>query len=141
MESLPQLPTLPEVPNFTNDVVHENETLKAEIEKLKIDLDKAYTRERKDMDEIDELKLENAYLARKNNELYDDRTLLRNILTDLRTVISRQNDELHMWHDCYKSSLNNHEKEVVVEEGGDTMVLPEGARLEGGTIVYPDGSF
>lgn len=74
--------------------------------KLKKELERAYKQEREDMDEIDELKMENKHFRERQSELSEDRNMLRDTIKDLRSVISRQHDELVMWQDCYEESWN-----------------------------------
>ena len=66
----------------------------------------AYKLEHEDIDEIDQLKLENKHIRERNAQLNDDRSILRGVVNDLRSVISRQHKELLMWHDCYEQSFN-----------------------------------
>lgn len=80
------------------------------VKKLKKELDRAYKQERKDMDEIDELKMENKNFRKRNIELTEDRNMLRQIVVDLRSIVCRQHEELEMWQDCYEESWNYEEE-------------------------------
>lgn len=76
------------------------------MKKLKKKLGRMYKQEREDMYEIDQLKMENNHMYARTAELTDDRNMLRDIVVDLRMVISRQHEELEMWQTCYEDSLN-----------------------------------
>ena len=81
-----------------------------EVRKLKKELDRAYKQERDDMESINLLKMENKHFRKRNADLNDDRSILRGVVNDLRSVISRQHKELMMWHDCYEQSFNYEEE-------------------------------
>ena len=87
----------------------ENEDMKVVINGLvddKKDLVRAYKQPIEETDEIERLKLENKQFRERNAQLNDDRSILRGVVNDLRSVISCQHNELVMWQDYYTEQLN-----------------------------------
>jgi len=59
--------------------------------------------ENRDIDEIDYLKFQKKYLKKRNVELSNDRTMLRNIIKTLKTTIKTQNNQLDSWIKYYEN--------------------------------------
>jgi len=84
---------------------------------LKKSLDKMYDQERKDMNEIDYLKMKNDHLKERNTELYDDRNIMRGIIRTLKKSMKLQNSQLDAWMDCYRKSWED--RDYPAEEEDD----------------------
>lgn len=122
LPELPELPPMPEILDTRNMKITELEEKLRELEEknqmLNKSLDKMYDQERKDMDEIDYLKMNNDHLKERNTELYDDRNILRGVIKTLKNTIKMQNSQLDAWMDCYKKSWEDYDYQVEEEDEG-----------------------
>ena len=104
-EPLPELPTaVNDKDSLISSLEKKIKELKQKNKKLRHSLKYMRNQENRDIEEIDYLKLEKKYLKKRNVELSNDRTMLRNIIKTLKTTIKTQNNQLDSWINYYENS-------------------------------------
>ena len=104
-EPLPELPTaVNDKDSLISSLEKKIKELKQKNKKLRHSLKYMRNQENRDIEEIDYLKLEKKYLKKRNVELSNDRTMLRNIIKTLKTIIKTQNNQLDSWINYYENS-------------------------------------
>ena len=120
LPELPELPPMPVMPDVNSIKIAELEekvrVLEEKNQMLNNTLDKMYKQERKDMDEIDYLRMKKNHLKERNTDLYYDRNIMRGIIRTLKKAMKLQNSQLDAWMECYKKSWKDYDYQAEKED-------------------------